>query len=240
MDTKSFLNALVVGISIVIFGYFVGSGLKRFSSTKDGSITVKGLAEETVISDFAMWKIEIDESGRTIEEAEKKFQSSLSKLDAFLIEQGFKKEEIQAIVPIVADLTLKDFTTQDANRPKYSISGGYVTSTTNVQAVAQAINNTAKLISAGLHLVGGTSYEGNPRYFLKKFNEYRGPLLASATVNARHMAESFAKDSGAKVGRLLHANQGVIETLSDDGSYASEKTLHKNLRVVSTLTFELV
>ena len=53
------------------------------------------------------------------------------------------------------------------------------------------------------------------------------------------MAERFAQHSGSKVGGILEADQGSFSISSTDGSYDSDATLMKNIRVVSHVTYKL-
>jgi hypothetical protein len=69
-------------------------------------------------------------------------------------------------------------------------------------------------------------------------------LLADATKNARAIAQQFAADSGATVGKIHSANQGAIQIFGTDGNdesapYSRTSTLTKRIRVVSTFEFEL-
>ncbi len=59
--------------------------------------------------------------------------------------------------------------------------------------------------------------------------------IAEATSNARKAAEQFAKDSGAHVGTILHANQGYF-TLDDRDEYTPEI---KKIRVVTSVDYLL-
>jgi hypothetical protein len=72
----------------------------------------------------------------------------------------------------------------------------------------------------------------------------RPQLLAEATKNARGTAQQFASDSGAQVGKIRSANQGMIQIFGTDGNdesapYSRTSTPSKKIRVVSTFEFEL-
>jgi len=79
---------------------------------------------------------------------------------------------------------------------------------------------------------------------VSKFNDLRPQLLADATKNARAIAQQFAADSGATVGKIHSANQGSIQIFGSDGNdesaaYSPTSTPVKKIRVVSTFEFEL-
>ena len=66
-------------------------------------------------------------------------------------------------------------------------------------------------------------------------------MLAEATTRARETAETFAKQSGAKVGAIQTANQGVFEILPAIAipNDRPEKQIDKKVRVVTTITYFL-
>jgi uncharacterized protein len=117
--------------------------------------------------------------------------------------------------------------------------------TPNSDLVQKGIGSTEELLKAGVVLDG--EREGNaanPRYVVSKFNDLRPQLLAEATKNARSIAQQFAADSGAQVGRIHSANQGMIQIFGSDGNdesgpYSPTSTPVKKIRVVSTFEFEL-
>jgi hypothetical protein len=49
-----------------------------------------------------------------------------------------------------------------------------------------------------------------------------------------------AADSGAAVGAILDANQGVARLLARDGDYPEPQERRKTVRVVTTVTYGLV
>lgn len=67
-------------------------------------------------------------------------------------------------------------------------------------------------------------------------------MLSEATKRARDAAEQFATESGAKVGAIQNANQGVIEItpLVEIPNDRPEKQIEKKVRVVTTITYLLV
>ena len=115
--------------------------------------------------------------------------------------------------------------------------------TPNIAQVQKSLGSTEELLKAGVVLDGEGS-AANPRYLVSKFNQLRPQLLAEATKNARAIAQQFAADSGAEVGKIHSANQGMIQIFGSDGNdesgpYSPTSTPVKKIRVVSTFEFEL-
>jgi hypothetical protein len=77
-----------------------------------------------------------------------------------------------------------------------------------------------------------------PRYFFTKINEVKPDLLAEATQAALKSAEEFAENSGAKVGGIRQASQGVISLIPSNRVNDSEEFfLHKIARVVTSIDY---
>ena len=76
---------------------------------------------------------------------------------------------------------------------------------------------------------------GGPDFEYTKLNAIKPALIAEATSNARQSAEQFAKDSGARIGGILSASQGVVDISDrDQGSPQVKK-----VRVVTTVEYFL-
>ena len=66
-------------------------------------------------------------------------------------------------------------------------------------------------------------------------NKIKPQMIEEATINARAVAEKFAKDSQSKLGKIRNASQGVFSINDRD-----ENTPYiKKVRVVSTIDFAL-
>ena len=167
-QAAAIIPAVIIAIVLAVAGGRLAEGIERFRM-EDRVITVKGLAEQDVESDFATWNIVFRRAANSFGEV----QRSL------------------AVDPLIK------------------------------QRVA---------------MMGGTG----PWYQLRAFNEAKAPLLAAATRNARQQADQFAKEAGAKIGRLRSANQSVISITAASSQFGDDMSARtKRLRVVSTFQYEL-
>ncbi len=230
--------ALAISVALATAGYAVGRGLEHFR-TADRTITVKGLAERDVQSDYAVWTLSFRRAGNDFASVQQALAADRERVTAFLADLGFKPEEIEPRPLQVEDLYARDYA--QANQPlRFNGVGRVLVKSARVQAVENAAKAVDPLIKAGVQLAGEQDGAAAPRFQLRGFNEVKAPLLAEATRNAREQAQKFATEAGADLGRLKSANQGVISISADDGSEGdSGQTRMKRLRVVSTFTYEL-
>ena len=233
------LTGLLVAAGIAAAGFFVSGGLERFRMA-DRSISVKGLAEKDVESDFVIWTLNFRRAGSEFASVQQALSADREKVLAFLKGRGFKDEELEAKPLSVQDLLARDYA--QGNVPfRFNGSGRVVVKSARVAEVEKAALALDPLIQAGVQLGGeGEGPQAGPRYQLRGFNDAKAPLLAEATKNAREQAQKFATEAGATLGPLKSANQGVIRITGDDGQdFDDGSSRTKRLRVVSSFEYEL-
>lgn len=231
------LPAGLIAGAIAFAGWSVGQGMERLRMA-DRALTVKGLAEQDVKSDFAIWSLAFRRGGNEFGEVQKALAGDREQVIAFLRQQGFTQDEIVVHPLQVRDLYAREWGSERVPL-RYNGQGQVTVKSSRVDAVAAASGQVDPLIQAGIQLAGDEGM-GGPRFQLRGFNEVKPKLLEEATRNAREQAAKFAADAGAALGPLKNANQGVISVLDDDGrGVDSGRTIGKRLRVVSTFEFEL-
>ncbi|MCO5121252.1 MAG: SIMPL domain-containing protein [Burkholderiaceae bacterium] len=232
------LNRLLAGLLIAVgaaaAGWAVGNGLERFRMA-DRSVTVKGLAEMNVQSDFAVWPLSFRRAGNEFGEVQRALAADRDKVVAFLKQAGIEEAEIEIRPLQVTDAYSREYI--QPNQPfRYTGNGQVLVKSPRVAEVARAALATDPLIQAGLVIQSDIG----PSYQLRGFNEVKPTLLSEATRNAREQAAEFAAQAGARLGPLKSANQGVIQISGDDGGYSDTGSSQtKRLRVVSTFVYEL-
>lgn len=232
------LPALLIAASVAFAGWSLGQGVERFRMA-DRSVTVKGLAERDVQSDFAVWTLGFRRAGNDFAGVQRGLSEDRNRVVAFLRDQGFSDDEIQVQPLQVQDLLAREWAPQ-AIALRFNGSGQVLVKTPRVDVVGKAANGVDPLIQAGIQLDTEQNGVSGPRYQLRGFNDLKPALLQDATRNANEQAAKFAEDAGARLGELKTANQGVIRVLDDDGSdMDTGRTPGKRLRVVSTFEYSL-
>jgi hypothetical protein len=231
--------ALLIGVGVALAGYTVGQGLERFR-TADRSVTVKGLAERDVESDYVVWPLQFRRGGSEFGAVQKALAEDRDRVVAFLKGQGFGEAEIEVRPLVVQDLFAREYGAGSGQMLRFQGTGQVLVNSARPKDVEKAALAVDPLIQAGVQLGGSSDGPPGPRYQLRGFNEVKAPLLAEATRNAREQAQKFATEAGARLGALRSANQGVIQIGSaqrqgfEDGSARV-----KRLRVVSTFEYAL-
>jgi hypothetical protein len=88
--------------------------------------------------------------------------------------------------------------------------------------------------------MSGDRWSTRPRFFFTDINSVKPQLLAESTQAARRSAEEFAKNSGAEVGMIKYARQGILSLIPASRINEPEE-YHKDkiVRVVSTFDYYL-
>ena len=217
------LAAVIVGASLLLGlalgGYFIGKGSARFRS-ETRTVTVKGLVEKEVKADQAVWVLRFRRASEDMREAHTKISSDREATISFLKNQGFKNEDIIRQPTRTIDKLASEYGQNKANeRFRYVVTNSLLVTTTNIDLLTKALGATEELLKSGVLLDGQREENtANPRYIITTFNALRPQLLAEATKNARLTAQQFASDSGAQVGKIRSANQGIIQIFGSDGN----------------------
>jgi len=233
------LAALLLAIGIAAgtgaAGYAVSEGLQRFRMA-DRTVTVKGLAEKAVDSDYAIWMLSFRRAGNDFNGVQEALKADRQGVIDFLKSHGFSDEEIEIKPLKLQDLLARDYAQN--NLPfRYNGEGRVLVKTARVTVVEKTALGLDPLNQAGIQLDGDASV---PKYQLRGFNDIKGVLLSDATKNAKEQASKFASEAGASLGELKNANQGVIRMSGDDGNdFDDGSSRVKRLRVVSTFEYTL-
>ena len=246
-DSNRVAAAVVIGLCLAVGlsagGWLIGTGMARFKSDLR-RVTVKGLVEREVGADQAVWALSFRRASDALPDAHAKISADREAVLAFLRKRGFVDTELESRPTRTLDKFARDYGESQNVRLRYVVDSAVLVKTANVDLVKASAGATEQLLKEGVALDAPPEGRANPRYTFSRFNEMRPQLLADATKNARAIAQQFAADSGATVGRIYSANQGNIQIFGSDGNdesapYSPTSTPAKKIRVVSTFEFEL-
>jgi len=230
------MAAIVVALGIGVGGTMIGSGIVE-ARLADSRATVNGLAEREVKADLAVWPLTITATGDDLGEVQQRIDTDVARVRDFLVSSGFDEAEVS-----LAGLHLEDRVAQNGNGSapsggRYLINQPVRVRSTNVDLVAQVSRELGALVREGVVLTGWE----RPSYVFTRLNEIKPDMLLQATENAEAAALAFANSSGARLGEIRTASQGVFVILPRDeipGETESAQVF-KRVRVVSTVTYQL-
>jgi hypothetical protein len=229
MERHSFYSyailGLLVSLGIIIAGFAVGNGISRIR-TSDRFVSVRGLAEQDVNADLAIWPISFDITGNDLVDLQQKVDSKRGIVSDFLREAGFTPAEISHSAPKIRD---NEATTNYESRAEAKFR--YTART----IVKQAMEKSGNLVSKGI-VLAAENWENRTEFLFTALNNIKPAMIEEATLNARSAAEKFAKDSGSRLGKIRNATQGLF-SIQDRDMNSPEV---KKVRVVTTVEYYLI
>lgn len=242
MERQHIVNLAIAGIvaiGLAAAGYFAGQGLVE-SRLGFRTVTVKGLAEKEVKADLGFWPIAFSASGPSLEDARQSLVASEQAVKAFLRAKGFSDTDMQVQAIQVRDRQTDAYQSGGPFNARFVLSETILVRTEDVDRLAAAARDIGGLLEAGV-VFSGDSYSGGPSYSFTGLNDMKGELLEESTKRALEAAEEFADQSGARVGPIQTANQGIISIgpAAHVPNANPDSQIDKRVRVVSTITYFL-
>lgn len=248
-ETKLAAAAAILGLSVALglagAGYFVSTTISK-GRLASNTVTVKGFAERDVKADLALWQIGFSITGGNLPDLHAQASDNEKTVVAFLIDKGFRRDDIKAGNLQVNDLLANAYRAEAVPEAQRYILRSVITVRSNdvalVDETTAALNG---LIRHGLVLTANSV-----DFQFTKLNDIKAPMLQAATQNARDAAQQFANDAGSTVGSIRSASQGFFSIDSRDSAAAhapngethhgsQRSTVDKKVRVVVSLTYYL-
>ena len=245
------LLGVTIAFGLILGAWILGSQIKAIRLA-DRYVTVKGLVERKVKSDFAVWPLGFKETGDDLTSLSTKTEADKSTVLQFLAQQGIQPPEIEIGLVRVVDTQANEYGGGNRAPHRYIVEQQITVRTSRVDEVASAAQKTMQLLQKGI-VLGGNPGQG-VTYKFNGLNSIKPDMITEATRNARAAADRFAADSGSKVGAIRQANQGVFTILAADqgsdtgeaggdfggGAFAADSSIMKTVRVVTTVQYYLV
>jgi uncharacterized protein len=229
----------LVGLGVAAGGYMAGESLVK-SRLGYRVVTVKGLSEREVKANLGFWPIRFVVTGRTLEEARSKLETSEASVRGFLTGNGFGPQDM-SVQNIQVEDRIAGYNAQGTpEESRFVLTEDLLVRTTDVDKLGAASRMIGDLLKQGV-VFSADAYNAGPSFIFTNVNELKGEMLTEATKRAKEAAEKFATESGANVGDIQSANQGVIEITPaiEIPNDRPEKQVNKKVRVVTTITYFL-
>ena len=226
---RSIWNAVVIAAGIALAGVFVGNAI-RANAQNQRFIEVRGLAEKVVKADRAAWALRYQASGDDMAGVMSELGRQQQLVLRFLTERGFKTESIGTSPVAVQD----NWASGRQARNRYTVRSGVTLTSSDVDAVQRAETEINELVKAGVVLDFP-----NLRYIFTDLNAIKPAMLTEATTNAKQAAESFARDSNARILGLRSATQGLFSIATPLADYDEAGSVMKKVRVVTRMQYRI-
>lgn len=232
-------SAAILAVAIAAAGWWIGRGIVD-ARTGDRFVTVKGLAEEDVRADLALWPLRFVVAGNDLADAQARLSKDADTVRAFLIGAGLRADDIELRSLEVTDLHAQAYRSGPADS-RFIVAQTLVTRSTDVDRIAAASQRIGELVDAGVVLGGQNAPAEGPYYLFTRINEMKPRMIADATRKARETAQQFADDSRTRLGGIRQAQQGVFQILPRNGApgFQEQTQIDKTLRVVTTVEYAL-
>jgi hypothetical protein len=236
-------STLIIAITIVISVAILG-GAYRFRTKKINKISVTGMAEHHFTSDLVVWNAQFSRKSMDLKSAYHALKEDEKIIREYFKNKGLKEDEV--IFSSVNTYEDIKYSYDDKGR-QYSNFNGYVLSQTikiesqDLEKIDKISREITELLDKGVQL---QSYE--PQYYYTKLADLKINLLAEASKDGRLRAETIAKNSGSKLGKLLQSSMGIFQItgqyMDEDYSWGgvyNTSSKNKTASITVKMEFEL-
>lgn len=225
------LNSALLALGIAASGWFVGNGIITFR-TMDQVVDVRGLDERIVMANEGSIDLRYVVSAGNLKELSSQIEASQRSLEEFLATQGFSGTAVQKVSVTISDNLQNRSSNDPGLYARYTARAGALVFSSDVNRIQALAQKTDQLIARGVALESTM-----PRFSFTDLNSLKPKMLVAATQGAREAAESFARDSGAKLGGIKSASQGLFTITSPNSDYDDVSSLQKRVRVVTRVSY---
>ncbi len=173
--------------------------------------------------------------------AYEKIESDLARVIAFLGEKGIAREQIEiSPVSIQARFRQGEQGYQTNQIELYELGQTLTLSSKDVASVETVSKEVTGLIREGVELASNA-----PGFYYTGLDDLKIEMLGAASADAKLRAAEIAGQTGATLGKLASASQGVFQItsahsteISGEGMYDTS-SIDKTVRAVVTVSFGL-
>jgi len=185
------LLGLALAAGLVIAAAVVGNSLERIKLAGD-KITVKGYAEEKVVSDAGTWRATVTVRSGDLQSGYRALEAHTARVQA-LLESVAGASASVAVSPVNArpQYEIGPGGAQTGRITGYELDRNFELSSGDVVLIGTVAAQASSLISEGVNI---NSWP--PQYFYNDLNAVKVRLIGAATRDAQQRAEQFASGSG--------------------------------------------
>jgi len=233
--------ALAAGCAVISAS--LGWGLQRLAvgveSRSMGAVTVRGTAQRNVMSDRAVWKLSVTNTGATAAEALAGVDTGATVVQGFFADHGVPQSAVT--LGSVSTFANKEYVNGNPTGVvlSYEASREVVLRLDDVDTVAELASNLGEVLSQGVQV-----FTAGPEYYVSSLATLRPELLSEAMVDAQNRAVTLLKAVGGEVGGVRAVNSGPFQVTAvdatdvDSGGFYDTSSVEKTVVATVTVDFE--
>jgi hypothetical protein len=237
---SSWIPALLVAVALFLGLGAIGRAVRDVRASRQG-VTVKGFAQKRITSDYGLWSANVVVRSPTMEDAYQRIERNVGKVREYLAKEGVADSDVSvSAVTIHARYkqTMSGMATNEVEL--FELNQNVSVRSSDVNLVEKVSKGVTFLIRDGVEL-----QSWSPAFHYTKLDDLKIEMLGGAAADAKNRASEIASKSGAKIGRLVSASQGVFQItpvysseISGEG-WLDTSSIEKTIRAVVTVSYEI-
>ena len=233
-----FFGYFILSFTLIICTFITTQAFKQIK-VGSGNISVKGCAEKEIRSDFVTWSGTISAGGVTEMEAYEKLEKQINILQKKISTLNYPVDQVEfspVSFSIKYELNDKGYSTNHVQ--SITLHKEFSLASSDIFLITKLSQEITSLFKEGITIVSHP-----PKYFYSKLDDLKIAMLGSAAADAYQRAEKIVSSSGARVGPLRSAHQGVFQitpvysnSVSDYGEFDTS-SIDKRIKAVVTMEF---
>ncbi|MDN4754391.1 SIMPL domain-containing protein [Porphyromonadaceae bacterium W3.11] len=233
---KRKLIGLILIIATILIAIGLGSYTVLHRNDHPKTISVKGSAEQEIVSDLIVWNITILTNSPTPLQGLREVERQRETVKRFLSRQEIPNESIE-VGPVEYNERTNGYYDNQQQRyievhQGYDVQQTLTISSHDVDKVELVSRNVGDLIELDV-----TARSNSPRYYYTKLADLKLEMLAKAAEDARNRAKKIAKESNSSLGGLRKSNMGVFQILGknseEDYSWGGTFNTSSKVKVIN-------
>ena len=210
-DKKAgWINAAIIGVSIVISCVALAFGLSHFKSESTHVISATGSASVDFEADIIIWRGSFSAVADTSKEAYKKIKEDADRVQKYLTQNGISDKEI-VFNSVDIGRTYRDIYDANGNfagsEPEdYQLTQSIKITSSNLDGVEKISRDISTLLDQGVELTSDS-----PEYYYSDLDALKLDLIDKASQNAKERIDIIVNNTGAALGKMNNSSLGVFQ-----------------------------
>lgn len=234
------LLGVALALGMILSTWIAADTVLRIK-VRDTTIRVKGYAEKPIQADLGQWTAQITVRNRDLSMAHARLVQHRQAVLHYMTLKGFPAAQVGMTAATVNIRHIQNVRGHDTNEiDHYKIDQSFKIESPDVKRIAAAARDSSDLLEVGVEI-----NSHRPQYHYTTLNDLKLTMLEQATANARQRALRLVHGSGAEIGDLRSASQGVFQITprrsTDVSDYGRNDTttINKMIKAVVTIEYEL-